>query len=439
MTAAIPVHSQTVSPEEIGFFRYLESLYDSTTGIFDFQNPNYVGKDLANYTAHFAVAQMASKSSDTTLIAEAKLMCQSLIYNYYSDSIRLYELPALHPSAGTIRDQYEDLASMWTGGAITMLSLQEIVFNDNTFSASLDALAMKLDSVKTTKWERAQQCEPGWTFVECNSLDFYGLLLYDQLRGTNISNKKTGYLNWANNYMRDPITGMYYFNWLDAFDTPANTATTLGVTGAWATLYISTLDKLLADTLYSQFKQNFVKTPSPGYKYTCQSNLDPNVDILGTVFALPLALRMSDTLLYNDLMNYIAYIFPPSWNGSMYNYSGNPTIDLMIYRAYSWVPDMFIDVVTNIGYLDNETSETNYNVTIFPNPFSQKTAIEFIYEQNEKYIFTLYNVVGQEVQQIENITSGQIDFERNNLNKGLYFFQLQNNSRTVGHGKLIIE
>lgn len=78
-------------------------------------------------------------------------------------------------------------------------------------------------------------------------------------------------------------------------------------------------------------------------------------------------------------------------------------------------------------------------LTVYPNPFTNLTVIEFENKKKEKHTLTLYNITGQLVQQIDNIITRKIEIERKNLTAGFYFFKLQNSNEIVGTGKLIIE
>ena len=78
------------------------------------------------------------------------------------------------------------------------------------------------------------------------------------------------------------------------------------------------------------------------------------------------------------------------------------------------------------------------DIKIYPNPFSTSTTIEFENENNEKHILVIYNSTGALVRKIENIVKGSVIIERENLKSGLYFFQLMNNHKRIGEGKLIL-
>ena len=78
-------------------------------------------------------------------------------------------------------------------------------------------------------------------------------------------------------------------------------------------------------------------------------------------------------------------------------------------------------------------------IKVYPNPFNYSTVIEFENIEKEKHIFMLYNVNGQLVRKIDNITTEQIKIQKENLINGFYFFKLLKNTKVIGNGKLMIE
>jgi len=93
----------------------------------------------------------------------------------------------------------------------------------------------------------------------------------------------------------------------------------------------------------------------------------------------------------------------------------------------------------NVGINNYLIANAQNNIKIFPNPFSTSATLEFENEKNEKYSLHIYNTAGQLVRKIDNITNTSVRIKRENLNSGLYFFQLLNNTDGVGSGKIMIE
>ena len=87
----------------------------------------------------------------------------------------------------------------------------------------------------------------------------------------------------------------------------------------------------------------------------------------------------------------------------------------------------------SVTEIDNEQSIKNY-----PNPFSDKTTIEFYNPKQSKYKLSVFNNLGELVFFQDNITTDKIQFERNNLQQGIYFLRLTSESKIIS-GKLVIE
>jgi len=80
------------------------------------------------------------------------------------------------------------------------------------------------------------------------------------------------------------------------------------------------------------------------------------------------------------------------------------------------------------------------NVNIFPNPFNSSATFSFTYSENFEKTLIIYDVIGKEVKRIiipkaENSTT----INRNEMNAGMYFYQLMDNHKTIATGKLIME
>ena len=127
---------------------------------------------------------------------------------------------------------------------------------------------------------------------------------------------------------------------------------------------------------------------------------------------------------------------------------------------YQWVvPDIPTSagqiriVMDNVGtdYEDNSENFTIESVTtvkeaqlgselkVFPNPMTDKAIIIFANPNNEIQSMILYNTKGQVVRELSSINSHQIILKRNNLEKGMYFFQLRSKNEIRATGKVIIE
>jgi hypothetical protein len=89
----------------------------------------------------------------------------------------------------------------------------------------------------------------------------------------------------------------------------------------------------------------------------------------------------------------------------------------------------------------SETPITLKSVTASPNPFSTKTTINFQSTKSQLIVFTLKNLLGKTVysEQIS-ASTGQniINFEKNDISKGMYIYTLQTGSEVISK-RLVIQ
>jgi len=102
--------------------------------------------------------------------------------------------------------------------------------------------------------------------------------------------------------------------------------------------------------------------------------------------------------------------------------------------------DMYLVKINSLGLVS--VFDNNYktiNITTYPNPFNEYTTINFENLKNKEFTLKIINIQGLLIRTIDNITTGQVKIERNNLVNGLYFFQLLSESQVIASGKLLIE
>ena len=61
----------------------------------------------------------------------------------------------------------------------------------------------------------------------------------------------------------------------------------------------------------------------------------------------------------------------------------------------------------------------------YPNPFSDRTKIEFPNPDRRAYELSVYNMSGQKVREIRQIRDNQVILSRANLRNGFYVFELK--------------
>jgi hypothetical protein len=77
-------------------------------------------------------------------------------------------------------------------------------------------------------------------------------------------------------------------------------------------------------------------------------------------------------------------------------------------------------------------------VLIYPNPLSQTATVRLDNPDNRSYTFSIYNLTGQSTRIIRDITGSEFTFDKGDLVKGVYIYQLRNNTEDY-YGKIIIE
>ncbi|HOY30767.1 MAG TPA: FG-GAP-like repeat-containing protein [Bacteroidales bacterium] len=92
----------------------------------------------------------------------------------------------------------------------------------------------------------------------------------------------------------------------------------------------------------------------------------------------------------------------------------------------------------NNAIKEPNSSDTK-SLTVFPNPANSSLNVQFSNPQKQEHILKIYNATGQVVQQVENIKDKQVTVELITLQKGIYFFTIQNNNGIAGQGKFILE
>jgi len=104
---------------------------------------------------------------------------------------------------------------------------------------------------------------------------------------------------------------------------------------------------------------------------------------------------------------------------------------------------MYLIKIDSMGHVlslfENTPSMAREKILISPNPFYSSTVIEFDNPMMIEHELILYNSTGQLIRKIRNIEPQSVKIERGNLISGLYYFQLVNDKKNVGSGKLIIE
>ncbi len=102
---------------------------------------------------------------------------------------------------------------------------------------------------------------------------------------------------------------------------------------------------------------------------------------------------------------------------------------------YSASSGWYIDDISfeNITWVKDEEFQ---KLNIYPNPFSEKTTIQFDDTDLSGYRLSVYNISGTKVLEMKDIRSDKIEFEKGSLPVGIYIIELKGNK--VYRNKIII-
>ncbi|MFM2224490.1 MAG: hypothetical protein RJA07_692 [Bacteroidota bacterium] len=78
----------------------------------------------------------------------------------------------------------------------------------------------------------------------------------------------------------------------------------------------------------------------------------------------------------------------------------------------------------------NTTQLSDNKLTIFPNPFTQTTTLQFTNTANEEFTLDVFDIAGRVVFTMPKITGTQYRFNRNNLAEGIYLLKLKSNTKS---------
>lgn len=90
--------------------------------------------------------------------------------------------------------------------------------------------------------------------------------------------------------------------------------------------------------------------------------------------------------------------------------------------------------INSVG-LEEKNEEIKHS--IYPNPFSEFSELNFDYSSSKTYRLQIINGKGQIIEEIGNIKSGEIVIPGHLLSPGIYFYRLTNNKNEIASGKLI--
>ena len=119
-------------------------------------------------------------------------------------------------------------------------------------------------------------------------------------------------------------------------------------------------------------------------------------------------------------------------NGDMYNFTCFKQNEIIYYLNNPKCDHCFCTFLTEI-----ENVKAKEKLLISPNPFTYQTTLKTDnYLQNAT--LTLYNSLGQQIRQVQNISGLTFNLKRENLPIGLYFLKLSQENKIITTDKLVI-
>jgi polyhydroxybutyrate depolymerase len=147
-------------------------------------------------------------------------------------------------------------------------------------------------------------------------------------------------------------------------------------------------------------------------------------------------IRWSSCNCGNEMHLYLTEDGGHSWPGGRQTVLGDPVSTAINANDLMWTffqQHTLNCITTGIESFDNN----NKGYKIFPNPFSSQTTIQ-LNDNVIKATLAVYNIVGQKVKTIDNITGQTIMLDRQNLRNGVYFIRLTTESKIIISDKIII-
>ncbi len=172
-----------------------------------------------------------------------------------------------------------------------------------------------------------------------------------------------------------------------------------------------TTQKFNGDTLY--------------YNYGFIDKLDKNSIGLKSPYSYGIPGQSGSSLFYTDNYDYITFGVL-TWSHQYYH-----------FQITNSVFFQFKDIIENNTTSARDNFYDEFTITVFPNPLTYQTTVSFSKKTPYAHL-SLYNIYGEEVRSVHDITGDSIILYRDGLPEGLYIFRLSYGSNLIHTGKVII-
>ena len=101
------------------------------------------------------------------------------------------------------------------------------------------------------------------------------------------------------------------------------------------------------------------------------------------------------------------------------------------------VPFMVVGSIT-VGV---QELNANNNVSVYPNPVTDKTFVNVnvAASKNAVFTFTLFDMLGNQVKQISQVGKRLMEFNRGDMPNGIYFYEVKKDNQTLKLGKIVLQ
>jgi len=137
----------------------------------------------------------------------------------------------------------------------------------------------------------------------------------------------------------------------------------------------------------------------------------------------------------NDTLHYIT---PFSINTVVSNISFNISSNVIANNiSLLSSSGSHVNTLCTNASIEESINNSFNNITIFPNPFNTQVTLQTDNVLKDATL-TVYNIFGQQVKQIKNISGQTITLQREHLKSGLYFVRIEEEGRAIATEKLMI-
>ena len=117
---------------------------------------------------------------------------------------------------------------------------------------------------------------------------------------------------------------------------------------------------------------------------------------------------------------------------------GNGILFVEAYDSIACLMDTLTKVINVKGLVIGIKYFSDNRLSIYPNPFNNSTIIEFVNKERFIYKLCVFDLLGNKVRHINNISVNKLVFEKGDLNPGTYFIELSSGELTM-RGTVIIK